>query len=88
MKVKKTVASLITALLLTVISLLSFAGCKQEEPTYDVAIKVANNYGMEWVFEPDLVDWDGRIVFNWPYSERCRDPCGNKLFLGRTIYGK
>ena len=52
MKVKKTVASLITALLLTVISLLSFAGCKQEEPTYDVAIKVANNYGMEWVFEP------------------------------------
>ena len=51
MKVKKTV-SVVTAFLLTVIALLSFAGCKQEDPKYDVAIKVANNYGMEWVFEP------------------------------------
>ena len=50
MKVKKTV-SVVTAFLLTVIALLSFAGCKQEDPKYDVAIKVANNYGMEWVFE-------------------------------------
>ena len=54
MKVKKAVASLITALLLTVITLLSFAGCKKEDPKYDVAIKVANNYGMEWVFEPGV----------------------------------
>ena len=53
MKVKKTV-SVVTAFLLTVIALLSFAGCKQEDPKYDVAIKVANNYGMEWVFEPGV----------------------------------
>ena len=53
MKVKKTV-SVVTAFLLTVIALLSFTGCKQEDPKYDVAIKVANNYGMEWVFEPGV----------------------------------
>lgn len=53
MKVKKTV-SVVTAFLLTVIALLSFTGCKQEDPTYDVAIKVSNNYGMEWVFEPGV----------------------------------
>ena len=53
MKVKKTV-SVVTAFLLTVIALLSFAGCKQEDPKYDVAIKVANNYCMEWVFEPGV----------------------------------
>ena len=53
MKVKKSVA-VITAFLLTVIAMLSFAGCKQEDPTYDVAIKVSNNYGMEWVFEPGV----------------------------------
>lgn len=51
MKVKKTV-SVVTAFLLTVIALLSFTGCKQEDSKHDVAIKVANNYGMEWVFEP------------------------------------
>lgn len=50
MKVKKSIA-VIVAFLLTVIALLSFTGCKQEDPRYDVAIKVANNYGMEWVFE-------------------------------------
>ena len=54
MKVKKTATSLITALLLTVTTLLSFAGCKQEELKYDVAIKVSNNYDMEWVFEPGV----------------------------------
>lgn len=53
MKVKKTV-SVVTAFLLTVIALLSFTGCKQEDSKYDVAIKVANNYGMEWVFEPGV----------------------------------
>ena len=53
MKVKKSIAVII-AFLLTVIALLSFAGCKQEDPKYDVAIKVANNYGMEWVFEPGV----------------------------------
>ena len=42
MKGKKSVAALISAFLLTVIALLSFAGCKQEDPKYDVAIKVAN----------------------------------------------
>ena len=53
MKDRKPVA-VVTAFLLTVIALLSFAGCKQEDPKYDVAIKVANNYGMEWVFEPGV----------------------------------
>ena len=54
MKVKKSIVAVIGAFLLTIIASLSFAGCKQEEPKYDVAIKVANNYGMEWVFEPGV----------------------------------
>ena len=51
---KRLVAAVITAAFLTVVGLLSFAGCKQKDPTYDVAIKVANNFGMEWVFEPGV----------------------------------
>ena len=54
MKAKKTVVAVVGAFLLTVIALLGFAGCKQEDPKYDVAIKVSNNYGMEWVFEPGM----------------------------------
>lgn len=54
MKGKKSVVAVIGAFLLTIIASLSFAGCKQEDPKYDVAIKVANNYGMEWVFEPGV----------------------------------
>ena len=54
MKVKKSIAVFITAFLLTVTALLSFAGCKQKDPKYDVAIKVVNNYGKEWVFEPGV----------------------------------
>lgn len=54
MKAKKSVVAVVGAFLLTVIALLGFAGCKQEDPKYDVAIKVSNNYGMEWVFEPGV----------------------------------
>ena len=54
MKAKKTVVAVVGAFLLTVIALLGFAGCRQEDPKYDVAIKVSNNYGMEWVFEPGV----------------------------------
>ena len=48
---KRLVAAVITAAFLTVVGLLSFVGCKQKDPKYDVAIKVSNNFGMEWVFE-------------------------------------
>ena len=51
---KRLVAAVITAAFLTVVGLLSFVGCKQKDPKYDVAIKVSNNYGMEWVFEPGV----------------------------------
>ena len=51
---KRLVAAVITAAFLTVVGLLSFVGCKQKDPTYDVAIKVSNNFGMEWVFEPGV----------------------------------
>ena len=51
---KRLSAAVITAAFLTVIGLLSFAGCKQKDPTYDVAIKVSNNFGMEWLFEPGV----------------------------------
>ena len=43
-----------TAVLVAVVTAIGFAGCRQEDPKYDVAIKVANNYGMEWVFEPGV----------------------------------
>lgn len=48
---KRLSATVITAVFLTVVGLLGFAGCKQKDPKYDVAIKVSNNFGMEWVFE-------------------------------------
>ncbi|HIZ64241.1 MAG TPA: hypothetical protein H9670_06705 [Firmicutes bacterium] len=51
---KRLAAAVITAAFLTVTGLLSFAGCKQKDPKYDVAIKVSNNFGMEWVFEPGV----------------------------------
>lgn len=40
--------------LIAVLALLGCSGCKQKDPKYDVAIKVANNYGMEWIFEPGV----------------------------------
>ena len=40
--------------MVAVITAIGFAGCKQGDPKYDVAIKVSNNYGMEWVFEPGV----------------------------------
>ena len=51
MKTRKSVVTVIAGLILTVVGLLSFIGCKQKDPKYDVAIKVSNNFGMEWVFE-------------------------------------
>ena len=40
--------------MVAVITAIGFAGCKQGDPKYDVAIKVSNNYGMEWVFAPGV----------------------------------
>ena len=40
--------------LIAVLALLGCSGCKQKDPKYDVAIKVSNNYGMEWIFEPGV----------------------------------
>ena len=51
---KRLSAAVVTAAFLTVVGSLSFAGCKQKDPKYDVAIKVSNNFGMEWVFEPGV----------------------------------
>lgn len=51
---KRLAAAVITAVFLTVVGLLGLAGCKQKDPKYDVAIKVSNNFGMEWVFEPGV----------------------------------
>ena len=50
----KSFTAIIPAVLFTFITMFCFAGCAQndKEPTYDVAIKIANNYGMEWIFEP------------------------------------
>lgn len=35
-------------------ALLGSVGCTEKDKKYDVAIKVANNYGQEWVFTPDV----------------------------------
>lgn len=45
----------IAAIALAGIALACFAACGEEgEKKYDVAIKVANNFGQEWVFTPDI----------------------------------
>ena len=83
MKVKKSVA-VITAFLLTVIAMLSFAGCKQEDPTYDVAIKVSNNYGMEWVFEPGVDE----LYYEFGYTgEEMTFGISKYYVYGHPIYG-
>lgn len=53
MKGKKIIL-FFTSVVVAVITAIGFAGCKQGDPKYDVAIKVSNNYGMEWVFEPGV----------------------------------
>ena len=52
---KITVLLLSAAMILAAI--MGFAACgeKDDKPEkYDVAIKVANNYGQEWIFTPDI----------------------------------
>lgn len=41
-----------------------FACCKDNQRKYDVTIKLANNFGAEWIFEPDT----DRIDFCFKYT--------------------
>lgn len=45
-----------SGLLIVAVLMCLFAcvGCAEEDKKYDVAIKVANNYGQEWIFTPDI----------------------------------
>lgn len=84
MKAKKSVGAVIAALLLTVIALLSFAGCKQKDPKYDVAIKVVNNYGREWVFEPGVDE----LYYEFEYTgEDMTFGVGEYYVYGHPNYG-
>lgn len=54
-RMTKRFCKFITAIALAGIALASFAACGEAgEKKYDVAIKVANNFGQEWVFTPDI----------------------------------
>ena len=84
MKAKKTVVAVVGAFLLTVIALLGFAGCRQEDPKYDVAIKVVNNYGMEWVFEPGVDE----LYYEFEYTgEEMTFGIGEYYVYGHPNYG-
>ena len=52
---KITVLLLSAAMILAAVMGFTACGEKDDKPEkYDVAIKVANNYGQEWVFTPDI----------------------------------
>ena len=53
---KKAIVTLMSIMIM-LIAVMGFAACgeKDDKPEkYDVAIKVANNYGKEWIFTPDI----------------------------------
>ena len=53
---KKVIVTLMSIMMM-LIAVMGLAACgeKEDEPEkYDVAIKVANNYGKEWIFTPDI----------------------------------
>ena len=53
----KKVTVMLLNLLIVLSAIMGFAACgeKDDKPEkYDVAIKVANNYGQEWIFTPDI----------------------------------
>ena len=55
-KSKKKIIGVLIALVLLFTALIACVGCAEErkDKKYDVAIKVANNYGQEWIFTPDV----------------------------------
>ena len=53
---KKAIVTLVSIMMM-LIAVMGLAACgeKNDKPEkYDVAIKVANNYGKEWIFTPDI----------------------------------
>ena len=53
---KKAIVTLMSIMMM-LIAVIGLAACgeKNDKPEkYDVAIKVANNYGKEWIFTPDI----------------------------------
>ena len=53
---KKAIVTLVSIMMM-LIAVMGLAACggKDDKPEkYDVAIKVANNYGKEWIFTPDI----------------------------------
>lgn len=53
----KKITVLILSAAMILAAVMGFVACgeKEDEPEkYDVAIKVANNYGQEWIFTPDI----------------------------------
>ena len=53
---KKAIVTLMSIMMM-LIAVMGLAACgeKNDKPEkYDVAIKVANNYGKEWIFTPDI----------------------------------
>ena len=55
-KSKKKIIGELIAFVLLFTALITCVGCMEEEKDkkYNVAIKIANNYGQEWVFTPDV----------------------------------
>ena len=73
---KITVLLLSAAMILAAV--MGFAACgeKDDKPEkYDVAIKVANNYGQEWVFTPDIDE----LYYEFEYT-------GEEMAVGVDAY--
>ena len=56
--------SVFVSLIVMIFTTVLFTCCKEEQRKYDVTIKIVNNFGKEWIFEPDTKSID----FSFEYS--------------------
>ena len=74
---KKVIVTLMSIMIM-LIAVMGLAACgeKNDKPEkYDVAIKVANNYGKEWIFTPDIDE----MYYEFEYT-------GEEMAIGVDAY--
>ena len=74
---KKVIVTLMSIMIM-LIAVMGLAACggKDDKPEkYDVAIKVANNYGKEWIFTPDIDE----LYYEFEYT-------GEEMAVGVDAY--
>lgn len=74
----KKITVLLLGIAMILAAVMGFVACgeKEDKPEkYDVAIKVANNYGQEWIFTPDVDE----LYYEFEYT-------GEEMAVGVDAY--